>query len=81
MGERGGAEVVMEAGQGELGGSAGASELGVALEDLHAQAGLGEGDRGGEAVGSGADDVGCARLHLTGWMVRGGLGRDSILPG
>ena len=53
----GGAEVVVEAGEGSVCGGAGAAELGVALVDGDGDAALGEGDGGGEAVGTGADDV------------------------
>ena len=60
----GGAEIVVEAGERDLGGGAGAAEVGVALVDGDGDAALREGDGGGEAVGTGADDVGCAQRHL-----------------
>ncbi len=50
----------MEAGEGDLGGGAGAAEAGIALEDGDLYAALGEGDGGGETVGPRADDVGSA---------------------
>jgi len=60
-----GAEIVVEAGKRDFAGGAGSAELGVALVDVDGDAALGEGDRGGEAVGSGADDVGGLQRHIS----------------
>ena len=58
-GECGGTEIVMEAGQRDLGCGACAAEGVVGFVDGDAQTGLGKGDGGSEAVGTGADDVCC----------------------
>lgn len=49
---------MVEAGEGGFSRGAGAAEGGVALVDGDVDAALRERDGGGEAVGSGADDVG-----------------------
>jgi hypothetical protein len=54
----GGAEIVEEAGQGELEGACGAAGLRLRLEDINVRAVLCEGDGGSETVGSGADYAG-----------------------
>src|SRR5262245_47515681 len=51
-----GAGVVLESGQCQLGRASAAAESGLSLEDNDGPALLGNGDRGGQAVGSGADD-------------------------
>jgi len=51
-----GADVVDEARQGHLGGAATAADGRLRLEDRHAHAVPRELDRGGEAVGTRADD-------------------------
>ncbi len=56
-----GTEVVEESGKREREGAGCAAGLGLGFVDIDAQAGLGEHDGGGEAVGSGADDVGLVR--------------------
>ncbi len=63
-GVTGGAEVVVEAGEGDFGGGAGATEGGAALVDGDRDAALREGDGGGETVGAGADDVGGLERHV-----------------
>ena len=45
-----------EAGQRDLGGGAGSTNLRVAFKDGGGKPGGGQHDRGGEAVGTGADD-------------------------
>ena len=57
-GMHGGPEVVQVAGQRERQSARCASGLCFGFVYVHVQAGLRENDRGGEAVGSGADD-GC----------------------
>ena len=52
----GGAEVVAEAGKGELHGAAGAADGGLGFVDVYGETSLGKHDSGGEAVGTGADD-------------------------
>ena len=59
-------EVVVEAGEGEVHGAAGAADGGLGFKDLDVEAGLGEDDGGGEAVGPGADDAGFG-MAATGW--------------
>ena len=54
----GGADVVMEAGERELKGAAGAACSGLGLVDVDFEASLSEDDGGGETVGAGADDCG-----------------------
>ena len=63
-GEGARADVVVEAGEGELGGGAGAAEGGVGLEDFDGEAGAREDGGGGEAVGAGADDD-CSLRHVS----------------
>ena len=60
QGVGGGAEVVVEAGEGGFGGGAGAAGSWIALVHGDGDSALRQGDGGGEAVGSGADDVGGA---------------------
>ena len=54
----GGAEIVEEAGEREFEGAGGAAGLRLRFEDVDVYAALREGDGGGEAVGSCADDAG-----------------------
>jgi len=56
----GGAEIVEETGERELERAGSATGLRLRFEDVNVYAALGEGDGGGEAVGSGADDAGLA---------------------
>jgi hypothetical protein len=52
------ADVVTEAGEGELRGARPAADGVARLEDANGAPGLGEGDRGSEPVRPGADDDG-----------------------
>jgi hypothetical protein len=63
-GVAGGAEIVVEAGEGDFGGGARSPERGVALVDCDGDASLREGNGGGEAVGAGTDDVGGLERHV-----------------
>ncbi len=56
----GGAEVVVEAGEGEVHGADRAADGGLGFVDVDVEAGLGEDDCGGKAVGAGADHIGFA---------------------
>ena len=59
-----GAEVVVEAGEGEIHGADRAAEGGFGFEELDLEAGLREHDGGGKAVGACADDAGFAATRI-----------------
>ena len=50
------ADIVLESGKRELGGANAAADRVGGLENAHRVPGTSEGDRGGEPVGSAADD-------------------------
>jgi hypothetical protein len=62
----GGAEVVMEAWQGEVHCADRAADGGLGFKELDVEARLGKDDGGGQAVGAGSDDVGFAAG--VGWL-------------
>ena len=51
-----GTDVVMKAGQGQLGGAAASTDGRPGLEEAYGAAFLGENDGSGKPIGSGADD-------------------------
>ena len=61
----GGAKVVVEAGQGEIHGAGGAAHVGLGLEDIDLQAGLGEHDGCCKSVRARADDTGFAAATIS----------------
>ena len=75
-----GAEVVVVAGEGEGHGSRGAADGGFGFEEFDIEAGLGEHDGRGKAVGACADDTGFA---TAGWIAlwHARLGSVELLRG
>ena len=61
-----GAEVVLEAGEGEFHGAGGSADGGLGFEEFDVEAGLREHDGGGKAVGACADDTGFAAAMIRG---------------
>ena len=49
---------MVEPGERQLGGATAAADLVRRLDDVHRQAALGESDRGGQPIGTGADHHG-----------------------